>query len=451
MREKLMHPTHTDDTTVEGIDMLSSTLNRIQLMPKEKLTLLKVAKTRRPGLLGDGGGLYLSIAQGGSKSWCFRYKLGGRQRTMGLGGIDTLDLAKARERARECRELVHNGIDPIDHRRSERARTAAKNTMTFRDAALRYIDARKDGWTEPYARQWRDHFEAYVFPKIGALPMQTANDTAVVLKVLEPHWKVRTETAWRIRGRLEMVINWAKVHGCCIGENAARWKGHLEFHLPRPGKIRAIRHHPALPYREVPEFLQKLRTHRGTVAVALEFTLFTAGRQSETRGARWHEFDLDAGLWTIHASRMKMRRAHRVLLNEPALAILREVAWFKSSDADFVFPGRKPSHPLSQHVMKTLMRAMGYNGLATAHGFRSTFKDWATEMTDFRTEAIELALAHAVGKVEAAYRRGDLIEQRRLLSKAWGDFCLGPMPPAASNSVPVPEPARRATGRPRRD
>jgi integrase len=257
--------------------------------------------------------------------------------------------------------------------------------------------------------------------------------------VLEPLWKIRTETAWRIRGRLEMVIDWAKFRGYCTGENAARWKGHLAFHLQRPQKIRAIRHHPALPYREIPEFLHKLRKRRGIVAVTLEFTLLTAGRQSETRGARWHEFDLDARLWTIPASRMKMRREHRVPLNEPALAILREVAWLKSSEGDFVFPGRKPGRPLGQHVMKTLMRSMGYNGLATAHGLRSAFKDWAHEQTNFSAEAIELALAHAVGnKVEAAYRRGDLLEKRRLLSKAWGDFCLSLTAPSASNLVPFP-------------
>jgi len=227
------------------------------------------------------------------------------------------------------------------------------------------------------------------------------------LGVLEPLWKTRTETAWRIRGRLEMIIDWTKFRGYCTGENAARWKGHLAFHLQRPGKIRPIRHHPALPYHDIPQFLQKLRNRRGIVALALEFTLFTAGRQSETRGARWHEFDFDTGLWTIPASRMKMRREHRVALNEPALAILRELAWLKSSADDLVFPGRKTGRSLGQHVMKTLMRDMGYNGIATAHGFRSSFKDRATEQTNFSTEAIELALAHAVGnKVEAAYRRG---------------------------------------------
>jgi integrase len=408
-------------------------------MLKAKLTLSKIEKARRPGLLGDGAGLYLSVAPGGSKSWCFRFKLAGRQRTMGLGGIDKLSLHEARERARQCRELVYRGIDPIDRRRSERSVAAAKEAVSFRDAALAYIDAHKAGWTAPYARQWRDHFEAYVFPKIGALPMQAANDTEIVLAVLEPIWQTRTETAWRIRGRLEMVINWAKFRGYCTGENAARWRGHLAFHLPAPSRIRDIRNHPALPYSAVPEFLQKLRKRRGIVAVALEFTLLTAGRQGETRGARWHEFDLDAGVWKIPASRMKKRRAHRVLLNEPVLAILREVAWLKSSEDDFVFPGRKAGRPLGQHVMKTLMRSMGYSGVATAHGFRSTFKDWADEQTEFKTEAIELALAHAVGsKAEKAYRRGDLLEKRRLLSKAWGDFCLGATPSAASNLVSVP-------------
>jgi integrase len=373
---------------------------------------------------------------------------------MGLGSINTLNLREARERARECRKLVDQGIDPIDQRQCERAVAATKRVMTFRDAALAYIGTREDGWTPAYARQWRDHFEAYVFPKIGRLSMPAVNDTNVVLGVLEPLWKTRPGTAWRIRGRLEVIIDWAKFRGYCTGENAARWKGHLAFHLQGPEKFRGIRHHPALPYRDVPEFLQKLRKRRGVVAVALEFTLFTAGRQSETRGARWHEFDLDAGLWTIPASRIKMRKEHRVALNEPALAILREVAWLKSSEDDFVFPGRKPGRPLGQHVMKTLMRAMGYNGVATAHGFRSSFKDWATEQTNFSTEAIELALAHAVGnKVEAAYRRGDLLEKRRLLSKAWGDFCLGLTAPSASNAVPFPgssagalrQPARRPT------
>jgi integrase len=410
-------------------------------MPKEKLTLLKIERARRPGLVSDGAGLYLSIAPGGSKSWCFRFQLGGRQRTMGLGGIDKLTLHEARERARQCRELVHKDVDPIDHRRSERGIAAAKMAMTFRKAALAYIDGKKSGWTASYAQQWVVHFGAYVFPEIGALPMQAVNDTDVVLKVLEPIWETRSETAWRIRGRLEMIINWAKFRGYCAGENAARWKGHLELQLARPGQIRGIRHHPALPYRDVSEFMKELRKHSGRAAVALEFTLLTAGRQKETRLARWSEFDLAAGIWTIPGPRMKMRREHRVALNEPALAILREVAWLKRCEDDFVFPGIKPGRPIGQHVMKSLMRYMGYTGIATAHGFRATFKTWATEQTDFPTEVIELALAHSIGnKVEAAYRRGDLLEKRRLLSKAWGDFCLGRTPLAAPNSVPVPEP-----------
>jgi integrase len=417
-------------------------------MATEKLTMAKVEPARRPGLLSDGGGLNLCVGPGGAKSWVFRFSHGGRQRRMGLGSLKTLNLREAREKARECRKLVDQGIDPIEQRRSERAIAATKRVMRFQDAAVAFIEAHEDGWTPAYARQWRDHFGAYVFSKIGALPMQAVNHTDVVLGVLEPLWKTRPETAWRIRGRLEMVIDWAKFRGFCTGENAARWKGHLAFHLQRPEKIRGIRHHPALPFLEIPGFLQKLRKRRGIVAVALEFTLFTVGRQSETRGAQWHEFDLDAGLWTIPASRMKMRREHRVALNEPALAILREVAWLKSSEDDFVFPGRKPGQPLSQHVMKTLMRAMGYNGVATAHGFRSSFKDWAHEQTDFPTEAIELALAHAVGnKVEAAYRRGDLLEKRRLLSKAWGDFCLGLTPLSASNVVPFPKPSTHARAR----
>ena len=331
-------------------------------MAKEKLTSSKVEAARRPGLLNDGGGLYLSVAKGGSKSWCFRFMLGGRRRTMGLGGFDKVDLHEARERARQYRELVKQGIDPIDHRRTGRALAAAKTAMTFRTAALAFIDGKRSGWTAAYAQQWIIHFETYVFPEIGALPMQAVNDTDVVLNILEPIWQTRNQTAWRIRGRLEMIINWAKFRGYCTGENAARWEGHFEHQLARPGQIRSIRHHPALPYRDVPEFLKKLRQHRGMAAIALDFTLLTAGRQKETRLARWSEFDLAAGIWTIPAPRMKMRREHRVVLNEPALAILREVAALKSSEDDFVFPGIKPGQPIGQHVMKTLMRYMGYTG-----------------------------------------------------------------------------------------
>ena len=417
-------------------------------MAKEKLTLAKIEMENRPGLLNDGGGLYLYVAPGGSKSWCFRFTFGDRRRTMGLGGVDKVNLREARERARKCRELIEQSVDPIDNRQRERARAAAKTAMTFRKAADAYIEGHKDGWTANYTQQWRVHFETYVFPQIGALPMQAVNDTDVVLRVLEPIWKTRTVTAWNIRARIEMIINWAKFRDYCTGENAARWRGHLAFHLPSPEQIRGVRHHPALPYREVPGFLRKLRKHRGIVAAALEFTLFTTGRSKETRWARWSEFDLAARIWTIPAERMKMRREHRVALNEPALAILREVAWLKRSDDDFVFPGLKPGKPTGQHVMKTLMRDMGYNGIATTHGFRSSFKDWATEQTDFPTEPIELALAHAVGnKVEAAYRRGDLLEKRRLLSKAWGDFCRGLTPVEASNliSFPAPVPDARAT------
>jgi integrase len=410
-------------------------------MAKEKLTLAKIAMAHHPGLLNDGGGLYLSVARGGSKSWCFRFTFDGRRRVMGLGGIDKVNLREARECARECRELVEQGIDPINHRRGERVLAAARTAMTFKKAALAYIGAHEDGWTAHYAQQWRTHFEAFVFPEIGALPMQAVNDTEVVLRVLEPIWKTRTVTAAQIRARIEKIINWAKSGGYCIGENAARWRGHLALHLPSPEQIRDVRHHPALPYREVPGFLQKLRKHRGTAAVALEFTLLTAVRSGETRWARWPEFDLATGIWTIPAERMKMRREHRVALNEPALAVLREVAWLKRDEDDFVFPGIEPGKPIGQHVMKTLMNFMGYNGIASTHGFRSSFKDWATEQTNFSTEAIELALAHTVGnKVEAAYRRGDLLEKRRLLSKAWGDFCLGLTPIAGSNLIPFPKP-----------
>ena len=261
---------------------------------------------------------------------------------MGLGGIDKVNLRQARERARQCREQVEQDIDPIDHRRSGRALAAAKMAMTFRKAALAFIDGHKDGWTANYTRQWRVHFETFVFPEIGALPMQAVNNTDVVLRVLEPIWKTRTVTASNIRARIETIINWSIFHRYCAGDNAARWKGHLEHHLSPSEQIRRVRHYRALPYREVPGFLRKLRRHRGTAAVALEFTLLTVGRSGETRWARWSEFDLDAGIWTIPAARMKMRRDHRVPLNEPAMAVLREVEWLKRAKTSLSSPGSSP-------------------------------------------------------------------------------------------------------------
>jgi integrase len=390
-----------------------------------KLTEKRIAKAYRPGLLNDGGGLYLNIAKGGSKSWVFRFSLNCRQRRMGLGSVDTLNLQEARESARECRKLISQGIDPIEHRRDERAVAARSRAMSVRDAALAYIQTRESGWTAEYARQWRSEFETYVFPKIGGLPINAGNVTDIILRVIEPLWATKTQTAWRIRAMLERVINWAKFRGYCTGENAARWKGHLEFQLQHPSKIRGVKHHAALPYRDLPSFMQKLATRPGIGAEALAFTILTNARQKETRFAPWDEFDLEARIWTVPAARMKMQREHCVPLNEPALAILREMARSKTGDSDLVFQGTNPARPIGENVMKNVMTDMGYKGIATPHGFRSSFKDWATEETDFRTEAIELALAHAVGsKVEAAYRRGNLLEQRRLLSEAWGKFCL---------------------------
>src|SRR5262249_6024968 len=235
----------------------------------------------------------------------FRYHIDGRQRQMGLGGTGTLNLSEARERAREYRKLVKDDIDPIDRRRIERTVNAKNRKLTVRTALLEFVETHRAGWCVEYTRQVLALFERYVLPKIGNLPIQAANDTRAILGVIELLWPTRNQTAWRIRGLLENLIDWAKFHRYCTGENAARWKGHLSFHLPAPSKVRAVRHHPALPYPDVPEFLQKLRQRRAIAAIALEFTILTAGRQKESRFARWREFDLDRKIWSIPAERMK--------------------------------------------------------------------------------------------------------------------------------------------------
>jgi integrase len=390
-----------------------------------RLSAVALPKIREPGLHPDGGGLYLQVTKGGARTWVYRFMLRGRAREMGLGPLHIVSLAEAREKAKEARKLRHEGIDPIDARKEKQAqeRLTAATAMTFKECAGRYIEAHKAGWRNPkHAKQWPSTLETYVYPVFGALPVQ-AVDVGLVMKVLEPIWHTKPETASRVRGRVEAVLDWAKARGYRQGENPAQWRGHLDKLLPARGKVQRVQHHPALPYSEISDFLSGLRKQEGVAARALEFLILTATRTGEVIGARWEEFGLDKKVWTIPGDRMKAGKEHRVPLSGPTLAIIEEMRAERVNDHPFVFPGGRPGKPLSNMAMLVLLRRMGRSDL-TAHGFRSTFRDWAAELTQFQNEVVEMALAHSVGdKVEAAYRRGDLVPKRRELMEAWARYC----------------------------
>ena len=389
----------------------------------KRLTALKVEREKRPGLYSDGLGLYLQVRGGEAKSWIFRYRVGKKLRDMGLGSVNAVSLAEARERAGRCRNLRANGIDPIEHRRGEEAaqRADAARAVSFEQCATQFVEAHKAGWKNAkHAAQWTATLKTYAYPVFGSLSVASV-DTPLVLKVLEPIWNDKTETATRVRGRIESVLDWARVRGYRQGENPARWRGHLDHLLPKRSKVAAVKHHAALPYLDIPAFMESLRAEASVAARAMELCILTAARTSEVIGARWDEIDIKAKLWTIPPQRMKAGREHRVPLAARALTILRQAQ--KDSEAEFVFPGGKANKPLSSMALLMLLRRMKRDDF-TVHGFRSTFRDWAAEQTKFPAEVAEMALAHAVAdKVEAAYRRGDLFEKRRLLATAWATFC----------------------------
>jgi integrase len=408
-----------------------------------RLTALTVTRAvGKPGMYADGGGLYLQVTDGGA-SWIYRYMLEGRAREMGLGPLALFGLKEARAKALDARRLHHEGVDPIDARRAERtkAKVDAAKAVTFNQCAEAYIEAHRTGWRNAkHAAQWSATLATYAEPVVGSLPVQ-AVDTALVMKVLEQEvrdgpdkpgaalWTVRPETAGRLRGRIESILDWARVRGYRDGENPARWRGHLDKLLPARAKVRKVEHHAALPYGELPDFMAEIRRHEGVAARALEFAILTAARTGEVIGARWGEIDLAAHLWTVPASRMKAGKEHRVPLSARAIAILADMkllidAGDEKEEADaFVFPGGKRGHPLSNMAFLMLLRRMKRDDL-TAHGFRSTFRDWVAERTNFPNEVAEMALAHTISsKVEQAYRRGDLFERRRRLMTVWSTYC----------------------------
>jgi integrase len=407
-----------------------------------KLSQLQIGRTmKRQCTLNDGGGLYFVSRPPNGASWIFRFSRHGKDRWMGIGQYPTVTLSDARARATDARRLLVDDIDPIENRRQQRAHTKLQlaRRITFAQCAALYISSHKTAWRNSKHRaQWDATLKTYACPLIGGLPV-AAVDTSLVMKVLQPIWNAKPETASRLRGRIEAILNWATVSEFRTGLNPARWRGHLDNLLPARNKIARVEHHAALPYADVPAFMVKLRLQEGVAARALEFLILTAACTGEVIGARWSEINLQERLWTISAERMKAGKEHRVPLSSRAVKILEAINSGLSAADGFVFPGNKAKKPLSNMVFLMLLRRMKYAGM-TAHGLRSSFRDWCAERTNFPSEVSEMALAHTVGsKVEAAYRRGDLYGKRQQLMDHWAKFCASPAAMATTTVIPSRE------------
>lgn len=398
--------------------MLGCELGLCMARAINKLSARKVETVSKPGRHGDGSGLYLYVDANGAKRWLFLFRWEGKLKEMGLGSTSRVSLADARVRAAEARTLLSSKQNPILHRRLGNERQKATPTFgTFVDELLPEIC--KEFRNAKHQTQWSSTLKAYA----GALndaPVD-AITTDLVLKALSPIWHSKAETASRVRGRIERVLDAAKARGLIASpwENPARWRGHLSNLLPKRNKL-SRGHHAAMPYQDVPGFLLELRARKSTAARALEFTIYCASRSGEVLGAEWQEFDLEAGVWTIPAHRMKAARQHRVPLSPPALALAKKM--WACRIGDYVFPGQKLQRPLSNMAMEMQLRRMKLDHF-TVHGFRSSFRDWAGEATQVPREIAEAALAHVVGdETERAYRRGDALERRRELMNAWSEF-----------------------------
>jgi integrase len=378
-----------------------------------KLTVAALRTLRKPGMYGDGAGLWLAVSAPDRRAWVLRYTAGGKARQMTLGKAEHVGLAAARQLASDARGQIARGVDPLAERHA--APAVAPTVPTFAEVAERYIAGHEAGWRNPkHRQQWRNTIASYVAPVIGALPVSDV-DTPAVLRVLEPIWHDKPETATRLRGRIELVLDYARVQGLRDGPNPAAWRGHLQLALPARGKVAPVQHHAALPWQEAPAFMARLRDQAGVGAAALRFAILTAARSGEVRGMTWRE--IDDALWTVPAARMKAKREHRVPLSAAAVAALADAGELH----DFVFPGQRVKRPLSDMSLTAVLRRMN-RGELTAHGFRSTFRDWCGE-TGQPADIAEAALAHIVGdKTEAAYRRGDLLERRRQLMTDWANY-----------------------------
>ncbi len=387
-----------------------------------KLSDRGIKAEKKQGRYADGNGLYLQVSRSGSKSWLFRFMLDKTPREMGLGSTSTVTLSEARVEALECKKGLREGVDPIKARNERLERIKADNVgvLTFKKCAEEYLKAHSARWKSTrHAEIWKSSLKRFAYPSLGHLPVNTI-ERSQIMRALDPIWREKTETASRLRGRLENILDWATVQGLRKGENPARWKGHLDKLLPKPSELHKVKHFAALPYPEINSFMDKLREREANSAQALRLIILTATRSGEIRNAVWSEFDIKKALWTIPAERMKADKEHIIPLCAEAISIIQSQP--RLSGNDYLFSSPKSGKPLSDVVFKKLMERMKITGITT-HGFRSTFRDWAAEKTSFPREVIENALAHQLkDKAEAAYFRSNLLDKRRDLMNKWADF-----------------------------
>lgn len=389
-----------------------------------KLNDRKIRSFKEPKRYSDGGNLYLVVSDAGSKSWSFMFTRLGERRELGLGGYPDLSLAEARQKAIEYRKLLSQGLDPYEQKRAEarERERQARLKRTFEWCAREYIRHRQVEWKNPkHIAQWSSTLERYAFPVIGSLDVSEIRINHIT-DILDPIWAEKVETASRLRGRIENILDWAKVRGHRDGENPAAWRGNLSMVYSPKSAIRKVQHHPALPYVDIADFVADLRDRESVSAKALEFLILSAGRTGEVICADCAEINRDAALWTIPASRMKSGVQHVVPLSKRALQIIEEMG--RQGSSPFVFPGANRQLPMSNMAFLQLLKRMGRTDI-TVHGFRSSFRDWAADLTEYSNQVIEKAIAHTVGGVEAAYRRGDLLEKRRRLMDDWADYVEG--------------------------
>jgi integrase len=391
----------------------------------KRLKDMQIRRLSKPGSYPDGEGLYLQVRTSGAKDWFYRYEVDGKGRKRGLGSYPTISLEQARDDALECRQLRQQGIDPVDYAKAQRQKEALDEakSFTFKECALAYINSHQQGWkNRKHESQWRNTLDTYAYPTIGDIGVQDI-DIGLVLDVLEPIWYEKTETASRVRQRIENILDWATVKQYRSGDNPALWRGRLDKLLPKRVKVQKPIHFPAMDYRELPGYFQALRKRDSVATRALAFTILTAARNGEARAVTSDELDIKGKVWTIPDNRMKADREHRVPLSAEALKIIKEMEPFKRHTDHFIFPGQAHAKPISEASLLKIVKQQ--DKTLTVHGFRSTFRDWCAEQTSFPREVAEAALAHSIrDKTEAAYQRGDLFEKRRQLMDQWMQYCL---------------------------